>query len=330
VYLRSRYYNPADGRFQSRDTWGGSAKRPTTFNQWIYAEANPINRFDPSGLCSQFGWNDAAGGLFSNEQCNKLENIYLDVSNGKNPDSLQEMQDWYYRLADKIDEDGSFQAATNLRHYLDGTGSQLQLSNTFIENYIWGWDYVNNKVRGLADWYIKTQVTSCEPSIPVAVGPDIFATGINVSLNNLAMWGPWNWPNRNEYGSLASFRLDVTVSGSVIQPWLVASNVLTQADLNLHLTVLDYYDWHDGQGIKYPGPLFGAEIPDDWAHLLTFNPTGRSYGNSFLIRGDIDVPYRKNLWFATSQDPDYPPSGWLSKSCIGDGFTGGHYIGCAP
>jgi len=330
TYLRARYYASDTGRFLTRDTWEGSVKRPITFNQWVYVDANPINKYDPSGLCSQAGWNDPVGGLFSREQCNKLENIYLDVTSGRNYDGLQEMQDWYYKLTDRMENDGNLQAATNMRHYLEGTGSQLQLSNTFMENYIWGWDYVNNKVSDLADWYIKTQISSCEPSIPVAVGPDIFATGIDVSLNNLAMWGNWNWPNPDAYGSLGSFRLDVTVSGSVIQPWLVASNAFTQADLNLHLTVLDFYNWHAGQQVIYPGPLSGAEIPDDWAYLLTFNPSGRGYGRAFLIRGDINIPYKKNLWFATAQDINYPPAGWFKASCIGIGFSNGNYTGCAP
>jgi RHS repeat-associated protein len=51
VYLRARYYNPADGRFMSRDTWGGDANRPMSMNRWGYVEGNPTNYTDPSGLC---------------------------------------------------------------------------------------------------------------------------------------------------------------------------------------------------------------------------------------------------------------------------------------
>jgi RHS repeat-associated protein len=49
VYLRSRYYNVADGRFQSRDTWGGSYNSPQSLNRWSYVEGNPISYTDPSG-----------------------------------------------------------------------------------------------------------------------------------------------------------------------------------------------------------------------------------------------------------------------------------------
>jgi RHS repeat-associated protein len=49
IYLRARFYNPADGRFQSRDTWGGNDFLPITLNKWSYAHGNPITLTDPSG-----------------------------------------------------------------------------------------------------------------------------------------------------------------------------------------------------------------------------------------------------------------------------------------
>ncbi len=49
IYLRARYYNPQDGRFQSRDTWEGNYNRPLSLNRWNYVEANPVNFIDPSG-----------------------------------------------------------------------------------------------------------------------------------------------------------------------------------------------------------------------------------------------------------------------------------------
>jgi RHS repeat-associated protein len=49
VYLRARYYNPAEGRFLSRDSWIGNFYRPISFNKWAYANGNPIYYTDPSG-----------------------------------------------------------------------------------------------------------------------------------------------------------------------------------------------------------------------------------------------------------------------------------------
>ena len=49
LYLRARYYNPADGRFQSRDTWGGDYNNPLSLNRWGYVEGNPVNFVDSSG-----------------------------------------------------------------------------------------------------------------------------------------------------------------------------------------------------------------------------------------------------------------------------------------
>jgi RHS repeat-associated protein len=56
LYLRARWYNPANGRFQSRDTWGGDANRPISMNRWMYVEGNPVNYSDPTGHNGVPGW----------------------------------------------------------------------------------------------------------------------------------------------------------------------------------------------------------------------------------------------------------------------------------
>jgi hypothetical protein len=40
---------PSLGRFLTRDTWGGDANSPMSFNRWGYVEGNPVNYTDPSG-----------------------------------------------------------------------------------------------------------------------------------------------------------------------------------------------------------------------------------------------------------------------------------------
>jgi RHS repeat-associated protein len=48
-YLRARYYNPATGRFTSRDPLSGDGLRPGSFHKYLYAEGDPANLVDPSG-----------------------------------------------------------------------------------------------------------------------------------------------------------------------------------------------------------------------------------------------------------------------------------------
>jgi RHS repeat-associated protein len=49
VFLRARYYDPAVGRFISRDPWPALADAPQSLNRYVYAANNPVNVVDPSG-----------------------------------------------------------------------------------------------------------------------------------------------------------------------------------------------------------------------------------------------------------------------------------------
>ncbi len=49
VFLRARYYDPAVGRFVSRDERRGSRNLPGTLNRCAYAGNNPTSRIDPAG-----------------------------------------------------------------------------------------------------------------------------------------------------------------------------------------------------------------------------------------------------------------------------------------
>jgi RHS repeat-associated protein len=48
-YLQSRYYNPATGRFLTKDTYEGDRTDPLSLNLYIYAHNNPVRYTDPTG-----------------------------------------------------------------------------------------------------------------------------------------------------------------------------------------------------------------------------------------------------------------------------------------
>jgi RHS repeat-associated protein len=48
-YLRARYYNPATGRFMSRDPEDHSRRNPNELHKYLYAHGDPINAVDPTG-----------------------------------------------------------------------------------------------------------------------------------------------------------------------------------------------------------------------------------------------------------------------------------------
>ena len=48
-YLRARYYNPATGRFMSRDPLDGQLKDPKSLHKYLYAEGDSVDAIDPTG-----------------------------------------------------------------------------------------------------------------------------------------------------------------------------------------------------------------------------------------------------------------------------------------
>ena len=51
-YFGARYYDPAVGRFISKDLLSGNIYNPLSINKYPYVENNPVNLIDPLGLCA--------------------------------------------------------------------------------------------------------------------------------------------------------------------------------------------------------------------------------------------------------------------------------------
>jgi len=54
-YNRARWYNPYNGRFNRTDPFAGNNQDPQSLHKYLYAHANPVNRYDPSGNFSIIG-----------------------------------------------------------------------------------------------------------------------------------------------------------------------------------------------------------------------------------------------------------------------------------
>lgn len=51
-YLRARYLNPETGRFLTHDPLSGNIFDPISLHRYLYANVDPVNKFDPSGMIS--------------------------------------------------------------------------------------------------------------------------------------------------------------------------------------------------------------------------------------------------------------------------------------
>ncbi len=63
VYLRARWYDPANGRFLSMDSHPGAATNALTLNDYLFASGNPIDGRDPSGEFDMGGMMSSIGTL---------------------------------------------------------------------------------------------------------------------------------------------------------------------------------------------------------------------------------------------------------------------------
>jgi len=72
-YLRARYYNPSNGRFNRMDPFAGNDQDPQSLHKYTYCHANPVNNIDPTG---QF---TLAGMTIANSIRSIMANLQFDV-----------------------------------------------------------------------------------------------------------------------------------------------------------------------------------------------------------------------------------------------------------
>ncbi len=65
MYYGARYYDAAQGRFTTRDTWEGDQLNPLTLNAWNYTNGNPVNYTDPTGRFMEEGEVEKGGAEYS-------------------------------------------------------------------------------------------------------------------------------------------------------------------------------------------------------------------------------------------------------------------------
>lgn len=83
VYMQARYYDPAVGSFMSVDPVGVEVQNVYNFNNYAYADNNPISNIDPTGMYTCDG---------SESFCNKVDKLVATLDSAKNSSKLDARQ----------------------------------------------------------------------------------------------------------------------------------------------------------------------------------------------------------------------------------------------
>jgi len=187
VYLRSRYYNPADGRFQSRDTWGGNDNSPQTLNKWSYVQNNPIVYTDPSGKWCVAGFSVGPGRECNEEETQRWTKFYFNqafllakLMNHDDKDGQQIALGFAYEYLDTVLVLPIMSAFLEVGDQLNGCGSW---STNYYQGMLYNAQHSNSQWF-IAGRYLATAVLVGQAMYEVGAGLGGISGGVGISIGS--------------------------------------------------------------------------------------------------------------------------------------------------
>ncbi|MEO3943956.1 RHS repeat-associated core domain-containing protein [Gorillibacterium sp. CAU 1737] len=138
-YLRARYYDPAIGRFITKDSYWGEEKNPLSLNLYTYAHNDPIRFIDPTGHWAE---GDSKMNVEAQAKILALTTAYYNAIDNKERLAVQEQ-------ANAIRKDPSS---------YHSIVTPLQFDSKIIENTV---KYASSQKRGMTkeEWYTALERT---------------------------------------------------------------------------------------------------------------------------------------------------------------------------
>lgn len=320
LYLRARYYNPADGRFLTKD--------PSRFekNLYRYASANPINFVDPTGLYAQV-------------DCSQIYlpglRYYCEIGNGD--ESNRGTIDARWKFFNIIANDamllgtvpfyeGYYYAGKMLKKFVNGFSGvydvQLPRDTTFGKDYgilratkIKLPPYKDSngnpidepqEIRPLLYVFLQDHVQLALQSCTTYLLSDDF------KVKSRETWSGKDSPrpyNTGWWGAFGHVKIDATYSNTLVLKVSDFYIVRTKVQYN----IFDQYAWFYGKSTPFGPPLAASQIdiPHEWEISLV------NYDNSYGPRANM---YYFNVGW--SEPLNITLTGDFSEfSILGSGFN---------
>jgi len=258
------------GRFLTRDTWGGDDKQPISYNKEVYANANPVNLKDPSGLKPDDTKVDC-------DQINSVLTYMRELCKTANGDVDDSTQRYYvltareqiFREIAKISInlgyalEGYKWAGILLNHFLDGGGDDYHVN--LASNSSFQSDRGILRATKLKLPQLSDDAKEITPLLHVFLNyikknqlcngliPDMHLKGENYYVKGSARAMDTGW-----WGAFGHVNIDVDYTDSWISQQGYGFYVATTASYSIK----DRYVW--GHHASTPLPLGNFKIPPTW------------------------------------------------------------------